>query len=370
MNISNEENSRINSVKQLILKQISKQQDGILSFDKFMEIALYTENLGYYEKSGDIFGKNGDFMTASELGNLFSKCVNNEILNVLQQIGGSIYEFGAGSGRFSKTVLDHLEKSDLRCIPRFNIIEKSRNLLKVQKEFLSLNKNVAWYDDISNLKLDGFLIANELLDAMPAKCFIKNNGVVTEYGVGANRGNLFWDFKNSIVPDYLITQLQSKPDGFRTEYIAPLYLWLQKVFNQSGQIVLLILDYGSLKEEFYQDSRGDGTIKCHYKHQLTYDPLIQPGLKDITVSVDFSLLEDYATKIGYDVLGFAPLEKLLANLGILEIFEKERGTSPRSNFDLSLEAKQLLMPNEMGYSIKALALGKNFKGTLLGFRDL
>ena len=175
--------------------------------------------------------------------------------------------------------------------------------------------------------------------------------------------------KNSIVPKYISEQLGKKKTGHRTEFIEGLYSWLENIFEHSEQIVLLILDYGSLREEFYHDNRADGTIKCHPKHQLSFDPLASPGLKDITVSVDFSLLADNAIKAGFDVLGFVPLEKLLTNLGIMEIFNEEIKNSPKEDFSLSHEAKQLLMPNEMGYAVKAMALGKNFEGNFWGSKN-
>ena len=365
----NSENSRIKFIKQEITREILEQEDEVLSFDRFMEIALYLPEYGYYEKKGDIFGKNGDFVTASEIGNLFGATLANELVNVLNQIGGGFYDFGAGTGRLSKTILERLNKCKLDFEPKFYLIERSENLVKVQKNQLRSFSNITWHNCIETVELNGFLIANELFDAMPAKCFVKNDEQVSEYGVGIKGNEFSWMLKKSPVPVYLEERLEQKNDGFRTEYISAAYSWLDTIYKQSNQIVLLILDYGSLQDEFYHDNKSDGTIKCHYKHHLTYDPLIDPGLKDITVSVDFSLLADQATDIGFDVLGFSSLEKLLTNLGIMAVFEQEIKELSQANFKISHEAKQLLMPNEMGYSIKAMALAKDFDGILLGFKE-
>ena len=98
-----------------------------------------------------------------------------------------------------------------------------------------------------------------------------NQGVV-ELGVGLTKSGLSWKPKNSIVPKYISEQLGKKKTGHRTEFIEGLYSWLENIFEHSEQIVLLILDCGSLREEFYHDNRADGTIKCHHKHQLSFDP--------------------------------------------------------------------------------------------------
>ena len=370
MQISKEEEIRLDWVRQKIIDEISEQVDEVLPFDRFMDIALYSHKYGYYEKLGEIFGKLGDFTTAPEMGNLFAKCIQNEVENVLQQIRGNFYELGAGSGRLSKTILECSSRFQLDYVPNFNIIERSLNLTKVQKRLLGYDSSVTWLNELNDTQLNGFLIANELLDAMPARCFRKEEDHVTELGVALIDGELCWKPKNSVVPKYVIDQLSQKRIGHCTEFIDGLYSWLENIFKHSEQIVLIILDYGSLRKEFYHDNRRDGTIKCHYKHQLSYDPLSSPGLKDITVSIDFSLLFDYATRLGFDVLGFVSLEKLLTNLGIMEIFSEEMKKSSKDNFSLSHEAKQLLMPNEMGYAVKAIALGKNFEGNLLGFKEV
>ncbi len=367
---SSKEDIRLKFIIRQIIGEIYDQADEVLPFDRFMDIVLYSKTYGYYEKSENIFGKYGDYTTAPEMGSLFAKCIQNEAENVLQQIGGNFYEMGAGSGRLSKIIFEQLPEFKLDYIPKLNIIERSTNLTKVQKKLLGFHSSVNWLDRLNDIKLNGFLIANELLDAMPAKCFRKEDDHVVELGVGLNKRELTWKPKNSIVPKYISEQLEPKRTGHRAEFIVGLYRWLENIFEHSEQIVLLIIDYGSLKEEFYHDNRGDGTIKCHYKHQLSFDPLASPGLKDITVSVDFSLLADNAIKVGFDVLGFVPLEKLLTNLGIMEIFSGEIKNSPKEDFSLSHEAKQLLMPNEMGYAVKAMALGKNFKGQLLGFKEV
>ena len=135
MQISKEEEIRLDCVRQKIIDEISEQVDEVLPFDRFMDIALYSHKYGYYEKLGEIFGKLGDFTTAPEMGNLFAKCIQNEVENVLQQIRGNFYELGAGSGRLSKTILECSSRFQLDYVPNFNIIERSLNLTKVQKDY-------------------------------------------------------------------------------------------------------------------------------------------------------------------------------------------------------------------------------------------
>src|ERR1700757_4135431 len=100
---------------------------GWLSFERFMELALYAPGLGYYSAGSAKLGPGGDFVTAPEVSDLFSRCVARQCAAVLTHTGGDILEVGAGTGRMAAAVLTELAAQ--RVLPeRYAILEVSADL--------------------------------------------------------------------------------------------------------------------------------------------------------------------------------------------------------------------------------------------------
>ena len=363
--LSDSQLNRSNAVKELVEASIRNSKNGVIGFDEFMKIVLYTENLGYYDAGDEIFGKDGDFLTAPSSGQLFGECVANEVGSVLSSLGCNILEFGAGSGSLAKSVCSALgEVNDYS----YHIIEPNESLWIDQKSATKdLPGSFFWHKSLPRHFSKGVLIANEVIDAMPAARYLVDKGTVYELGVALTDEKLVWKKKSADVPERIKHDLNGYEDGYRTEMINGLEPWLNSIFSSVGELVFLIIDYGYTGSEFLREDRLDGTLRCYFKHTMLNDPFRFLGLQDITTSVNFSLVADIAAGVGFDILGFTTQERFLVNNKIEEIFVRSNSDDTVENYLLAQEAKRLLLPTEMGQYIKVMALGKNFSGHLCGF---
>src|SRR5207237_793596 len=163
--------------------------EGAISFQRFMDLALYAPALGYYSAPQPKFGETGDFVTAPEISPLFARCLANQVAQILRMLdGGAVLEAGAGSGVLAADLLLALEK--LGCLPRhYFILELSAGLRALQQETLAaraphLAARVQWLDSLPDTGFRGVVLGNELLDAMPVARFAVGDAAVAEQCVG------------------------------------------------------------------------------------------------------------------------------------------------------------------------------------------
>jgi len=349
---------------------------GWLSFEAFMELALYAPGLGYYSAGGAKIGAGGDFTTAPELSELFSVCVARQCAEVLEQTGGAILELGAGTGRMAATVLETL--ASLGALPdHYAILEVSADLRDRQRTRIEqlpdrLKKRVVWYDRLPSKPLNGVVLANEVLDALPCHRLVVRDGVARELGVAAtdpaNTSGDTHDFieqEGSAGADLaaawkrLARELPYElPDDYRTELCLRVEPWIASLADCIERGALLLFDYGLPRAHYYHPQRTQGTLRCHYKHRVHDDPFINVGVQDITAWVDFTRVAEAADAAGLQVRGFATQAAFLLGLGIESLVRDLRHSS---------EARQLLMPGEMGEAFKAIALARNVEAPLAGF---
>jgi SAM-dependent MidA family methyltransferase len=218
----------------------------------------------------------------------------------------------------------------------------------------------------------GALLANEVLDALPVECFAWRDGAILERGVAldAQRG-LVWSERPA--PSRLAAEVERVradagvewPDGYQSELCLRAVPWIGEVTRTLEQGVALFIDYGLARREYYDARRSTGTLRCHYRHRAHDDPFAHPGLEDITAWVDFTRVAEGADAAGLEVLGHATQAALLLGLGI----ERDIAAAPDDLTRLrrASEARQLLMPQEMGETFKAIALGRGWEAPLPGF---
>jgi SAM-dependent MidA family methyltransferase len=351
--------------------------DGWLSFDAYMDFVLYAPGLGYYSAGARKLGAGGDFTTAPEISPLFGRCLARHCAEVLAGLGGGdIVELGGGTGRLAFDVLT--EMAGTQVLPaRYRILEVSADLRDRQRELLStlpadLSSRVEWIDVPPQENWRGALLANEVLDALPVECFAWRDGAVLERGVALDaEGAPVWQERPA--PPRLAAEVArirddagaDWPDGYASELCLRAGPWIGEVTRTLGQGVALFIDYGLARRDYYDARRSSGTLRCHYRHQAHEDPFAHPGLEDITAWVDFTRVAEGADAAGLDVLGFATQAAMLLGLGI----ERDVAGAPDdvTRFRRASEARQLLLPQEMGETFKAMALGRGWEAPLSGF---
>ena len=353
------------------------EQGGIIDFARYMQHALYTPGLGYYTAGARKFGPAGDFVTAPEISPLFGGCLARQCSQVLRHISGAgILEVGAGSGKLARDILLGLKALD--CLPsRYLILESSADLRQRQQHLLKESvpefyDRIEWLQDLPQAGFCGVVIANELLDAFPAHRLIKTDNGFAELGVAVVDGKLAWQpmTERTQVVECLQTRLNGVKveldNGYTTELCLAQDAWLASLAQRLDRALLLLIDYGYPRREFYHPQRMNGSLRCHYRHYAHDDPFIYPGLQDITVHVDFTALAEAAVANRLDVMGYTTQAYFLMSSGLTELVNMQ-DISDIERMEQAQQIKRLTMPGEMGESFKVAALGRKLDLDLLGF---
>ena len=362
----------LTKMNQRLINKIQKKCP--MSFNKYMEIALYDSEFGYYTSHSEMIGRKGDFITAPELTPLFGAALARQIKEIMIDLNNCvILEIGAGTGRLCVNILNDLESND--SLPEiYYILEPSPSLKEKQKALLTnevphLCSKVVWLESWSNVFFDGVVIANEVLDAMPVHRFLWKNQEIYESYIDwdDSQGQLKEQFiktKNQLLIDY-VQGLDLGEKSYCSEVNLWIPGWLNGIWHVLRSGVLLLIDYGYPRKEYYHADRSAGTLMCHQKHRSYDNFLSQPGLADITAHVDFTHVAESALVTGFDVLGYCNQAAFLISNGILEQLAQE--TNEVVYYQEAQNLKILLQSQEMGELFKVLALGKNFDRFLSGF---
>ena len=350
---------------------------GWLSFERFMDLALYAPGLGYYSAGAHKLGAGGDFTTAPELSRLFGACLARQCAEVLSALGkGSILELGAGSGRLAAGILSRLEQ--LGQLPEhYWILEISADLRDRQRRHLAqhvphLERRVAWLDRPPDAAFDGLVLANEVLDALPVSRFRWHREHVEELGVVLEDGRFAWGSRPASPALALAARRLRQAggawdDGYVSEYCPRLSPFTQSVTRRLRHGAALWFDYGLPRPHYYLPERREGTLLCHFQQRAHADPLLYPGLQDITAWVDYTELAEASRAAGCTLAGFTTQSFFLAGLGIDHEMQTMAAGDANQFARLANEARQLMLPGEMGERFKAMAWLRGLELPLAGF---
>jgi len=334
---------------------------GWLGFDRFMAVALYEPGLGYYtnalQKFGAMPSSGSDFVTAPGISPLFGQTLAVQVRQALQATGtDEIWEFGAGTGALALQLLDSLGDD----LARYTIIDLSGTLRARQADtLLKYADKVRWLDSWPKA-IEGVVVGNEVLDAMPVQLLQRTDGVWHERGVvSAGQGFAWQDRPTDLRPpidiegehDYL-TEIHPQAEAFITSLAERL------LAGKGG--AAFFLDYGFPEAEYFHPQRHMGTVMCHQLHQADDNPLLAVGQKDITAHVNFTGVALAAQNAGLAVLGYASQAWFLLNLGLAERMA-QASLAERS------QAQRLVNEHEMGELFKVIGLTTSADGVAQGF---
>jgi SAM-dependent MidA family methyltransferase len=350
---------------------------GWLSFERFMDLALYAPGLGYYSAGARKLGAGGDFTTAPEVSSLFGRCVALQCAEVMRALRApSVLEIGAGSGRLAADVLARLE--ELGQLPRsYRILEISADLRDRQRALLGkrvphLLERVEWLDKPAEIRFDGIILANEVLDALPAARFRWRADGVEELGVAVDAGRFVWSARpaNTAMEEDCRRLHQAGgawDEGYVSEYCPRVLPWTHAVTQGLRMGAVLWFDYGLPRPQYYLPERHEGTLLCHYRHRVSDDPFANIGLQDITAWVDFTAIAEASREAQFDLAGFTTQAHFLAGTGIDREMQLAAGDDEILFARLANQARQLMLPGEMGERFKAMAWLKGMDLPLSGF---
>ncbi|MDA3870122.1 MAG: SAM-dependent methyltransferase [Gammaproteobacteria bacterium] len=366
---------------QALCVQIEEQcnrASGTIAFSRFMQMALYAPGYGYYSSDLRKFGAEGDFITAPEVSSLFAQCLARQAAEVLATMDKpAVLEFGAGSGVMAADMLLELER--LEALPEhYFIVEVSAALKQRQRDTIAakaahLLARVVWLDAPPAEKIQGVVVANEVLDAMPVECFRIHEQTVESLYVSCRDSELRSEYRPAEpVVESAVRHIEARienalPESYCSEYNPAVAGWLAAIAATLEQGLVLLIDYGYVASEYYHPQRQAGTLMCHYQHRAHTDPLWYPGLQDITAFVDFSDVAYSALDAGFDVSGFTTQAMFLLSAGLDELHQREMSDDVKDQLLLAQQIKTLTLPSEMGERFKVMALTKNYDEPLTGF---
>ncbi|MFZ0552519.1 MAG: SAM-dependent methyltransferase, partial [Steroidobacteraceae bacterium] len=260
---------------------------------------------------------------------------------------------------------------------QYAILEVSADLAERQRARLGqlpreIRERVVWLERLPGRPINGVILANEVLDALPCRRFMLRGGAVTELGVSVAADALF--VEREAEPDEelagacaaLLRELPaSLPAGYTSEVCLRVAPWIAGVAACLGRGLMLMFDYGLPRAHYYHPQRTAGTLRCHFKQRVHDDPYSNVGVQDITAWVDFTRVAEAAAACGLDVGGFCTQAAFLLGTGVEQLVAQSTDTVAHAR--LAGEARRLLLPGEMGEAFKVMALTRECDVPLEGF---
>ena len=348
----------MNPLEKKIIEKIKKE--GPITFEAFMNIALYEPGFGYYTSDKTEIGKAGDFYTGPHLHSIFGAMMGKQLEEMWEILGRPadfcVIEIGAGAGYLCKDILDYLEKKSFSPLS-YIIVEPSPFIKAKQIRLLEgYSEKVKWVHSLKEPEgIRGCVLSNELLDAFPVH-LVEMGDELQEVYVDVEDDILFetqGDLSTGAIADYINEFSIKLTKGYRTEINLGIKDWLKSIYGVLGEGFVLTIDYGYSAQDYYSEDRNRGTILCYHHHQVEEDPYKNIGEQDITAHVNFSSIKKWGEDIGLKTIGFCQQGTFLVSLGIDEVINELYGDSPDYLFEVA-RIKGLILPGTMGETHKVM----------------
>ncbi len=341
---------------------------GAISFARFMELALYCPETGYYESEKDTVGRAGDFITSISTGSLFGELLAVQFAGWLEELriadcGLRIIEAGAHDGKLAADILCWLQthRPKLFSEIEYGIIEPSARRQAWQRETLKAFASVRWFShfhDSAIQRFNGILFSNELLDALPVRRLGWDAKAKRwfEWGVTLAGDKCVWckmptdDLPSSILhlPPSLLEVL---PDGYILETSPAAENWWREAANILARGKLLAIDYGFTANEQLSPARRNGTLRAYHRHHVADDLLAHPGEQDLTAHVNFSAIQKAGEEAGLTTEYFYTQPQFLTRILERAVVKKTFG---RLNSKQVRQFQTLTHPEHLGRAFRVL----------------
>lgn len=385
----------MDSGKTMIIDEIRSliREKGRITFETFMDTALYHPEYGYYTSERARIGKEGDYYTSTDVHRAFGACIMRqleEMSGILQHYPLNVVEVGAGKGLLCADILLSAKEKAPALFKELSyfIVEKSPDFIERQKIYLKesgLIDKVSWVSDVKEGLAGGIgiVVSNELIDAFPVHKVRYSNGRWNEVYLTFENGR-FVETEDRLsdqrLSDFLLKLDGPFEDGYTTEVNLKAIDWIKDVGDTLKKGFVITIDYGYPQRGFYSPERNRGTLMCYYKHQASEDPYVNIGEQDMTSHVDFTSLAEAGKSAGLEVTGFTDQSYFLMGCGIEEEFQPlstptldKWGLGEVDAFKSNITLKKLLMPGGMGSIFKVLIQHKGMERPRLrgfSFKDM
>ncbi|HEV8541551.1 MAG TPA: SAM-dependent methyltransferase [Verrucomicrobiae bacterium] len=355
-------------LEEIIRREIEK--DGPISFARFMELALYHPDYGYYERLLKQTGRTGDFYTSVSVGTLYGELLGYEFSQRLARLDApalSLIEAGAHDGQLTRDLMEYLAEYQKEIFKRIEYVIIEPSTTRARRQFECLTKfkgKVRWAKNWEETgEFNGICFSNELLDAMPIHVFRWQTVTHrwTEWGIASLNGSLEWKplgeaGENSNarkllrrLPPEILNVL---PDQFTIELSPEAVSWWLRAAHALQSGWLCTVDYGLLQDDFLQPHRSRGTLRAYSRHHLNTNLLDAVGEQDITAHVNFSLLIAAGESAGLKTDEFVHQGIFIKT--ILEKIERDPSGFPLWTPMRYRQLSSLIHPEHFGRAFKLL----------------
>jgi len=258
------------------------EADGPMPFDRYMEMCLYDPDEGFFSAGPVRAGKRGDFVTSPEISWTFGYCVTEWIKDSSGGRSTALIEVGTGSGTLLRTI------EDLVSVPERPIYAVERSVAARDRlvEKLPDVAVVLSLDDVPE-GIDTVVIANELLDNMPAALAVATAEGWMEIAVDVldNALILVETLARPEVDTWCDDVFGDVPAGTTVSVQLAVDEWIEAVFDRFGSVAMCLIDYGADASEL-AEREPDSIVRTYRRHQRGHDWLKHPGETDLTVDVN------------------------------------------------------------------------------------
>jgi SAM-dependent MidA family methyltransferase len=327
------------AVKPMLLEIIRAEiarSDGRITFARYMELALYHPQHGYYtaRRERDPVGRDGDFFTSVSVGPLFGRILATQFVRYREALGNpaefQVVECGGRTGQLRADILQAVPDLD------YPMIEAN--------------------DPLPD-RIVGCVFSNELLDALPVHRVGVRHGQWIEWYVTDN----LTEEPGPLSDPRLAGAVEGLPvglmEGYRTEINLRALDWIADVARRLTRGFVLTIDYGFERTDYFAPHRQDGHLQCYHRHTRNADPFDRVGEQDITAHVEFTSVIERGRACGLELVTFTDQAHFLLEAGediIREIVERTAGQLSKERAAIH----QLIHPGHMGRAFKVLVQRK------------
>jgi SAM-dependent MidA family methyltransferase len=341
------------------------RRTGPMPFARFMELALYDPDGGYYRSVEARPGRGGDFVTAPELHPIFGEMLARAVEEAWGVLGRPdpfvVREHGAGDGALALAMLPSLP-APIRYAP-IEVDQRRLTTLRDRLDGAGLAGRLVEPDG----SFDGVVIANEVLDALPVHRVRQLGGALRELAVDVGEDGEFVEAAIEPTPPALVGRLAAEAieliEGQTAEICLALDHWIATAVAPLRRGLVLLIDYGYPGAELYDPvRRPDGTLRAYVRHQVSDDPFRYVGRQDLTAHVDVTAVERAAHAAGLTMLGIITQAEALMGLGIedrLREIQADPATTMEDYTLLRSALMRLLDPAAMG-RFRVMVFGRDW----------
>ncbi len=371
-------------LKQLIYDRILASPQQRITFAEYMGLTLYAPQLGYYARSSQRIGSQGDFFTSPHLGRDYGELLAIQVAQMWRLLGQpqpfTVVEMGAGQGLLALDMLRHWQQHQPELLASLDyiIIETATAMVASQQQLLS-DWPVRWssWPALPDDELIGCVLANELIDALPVHQVVVEAGELKEVYISISEQQLVEQVAELSTTKLLEYFEQAHIDiggyaaGYRTEVNLAALDLIQTIAPKLRRGYLLLIDYGYSADRYYNPMRDQGTLQCYYQHHHHNDPYVHIGNQDLTAHVDFSSLIRQGAAAGLQQIGLTKQGLFLMALGLSDRIAQvtNRSTDVMSTLQQRQALHQLIDPTGLG-GFSVLLQGKNLSAEQIVLQGL